>query len=449
MSLPLEDGSRIGVIGGGPAGSLFAYFALVFAERLGLDLRVDIYEPRDFSKPGLDGCNMCGGVVSESLIQAMALEGINLPSTVVQRGIDSYVLHTKDAIVRLDTPLQEKRIATVHRGSGPTDARKVAGGGLDGFLLDLACKQGATVLKTAVNKMGWDNGRPRVDFDQSTQTYDLLVGATGVNSAGRQIFEDLGFQSRPPKTAQAYITELDLGQEATNKYFSSSVHVFLLDLPHLKVASIIPKGDFVTVCLIGQALDRELIEAFFKNDAVRRCFSIPWKPVEGICHCSPKINVGGATRSFIDRAVLIGDCGVTRLYKDGIGTAYRTAKAAARTAVFGGVSAKDFERHYLPLCRTITRDNRFGSLIFTFVHLIKHLPPLLRGTLAMAAREQAGSEAGLGSPRPMSLVLWDMFTGSAPYREVFSRTMELRFMGRLFWESARSIGGGRKKREEK
>jgi len=201
-------------------------------------------------------------------------------------------------------------------------------------------------------------------------------------------------------------------------------------------------------------VDQGLIDAFFKTDAVRRCFPSNWKPGEGVCQCSPMINVGGgATRPFMDRVVLVGDCGVTRLYKDGIGTAYRTAKAAARTAVFGGVSAKDFERHYLPICRTITRDNRFGSLIFAVVHLIKHLPLVLRGTLAMAAREQAGpgSPTGppAGTPRPMSTVLWDMFTGSTPYREVFSRTMEPRFLGRLIWESARSIISGRKKREEK
>ena len=61
MGIALEDGSRVGVIGGGPAGSLFAQFLLSFAERMELDLSVDIYEPRDFTKPGPAGCNMCGG----------------------------------------------------------------------------------------------------------------------------------------------------------------------------------------------------------------------------------------------------------------------------------------------------------------------------------------------------------------------------------------------------
>src|SRR3972149_6769693 len=90
MPIALEDGSRIGVIGGGPAGALFAYFALTFAPRMDLDLRVGIFEPRDFTKPGPAGCNMCGGIVSESLVQLLALEGIDLPPTVVPRGGGSH-----------------------------------------------------------------------------------------------------------------------------------------------------------------------------------------------------------------------------------------------------------------------------------------------------------------------------------------------------------------------
>ncbi len=92
--MELSDGSKVGVIGGGPAGTLTSYFLLELAERIGLELEVDIYEPKDFSRLGRAGCNMCGGVVSESLVQILVTEGINLPPSVVQRGIDSYVLRT-------------------------------------------------------------------------------------------------------------------------------------------------------------------------------------------------------------------------------------------------------------------------------------------------------------------------------------------------------------------
>ena len=439
MRMMLEDGSRVGVIGGGPAGSLFAYFLLTFAQRMDLDLGVDIYEPRDFTKPGPGGCNMCGGIVSESLIQMLALEGINLPSNVVQRGIDSYVLHSGKGSVRIDTPLNEKRIAAVHRGGGPRDVREVKWGGLDGYLLTLAQELGAKVVAARVSEVGWDDGRPQVSAEGSAQSYDLLVGATGVNSSGWQLFENLGFQCKRPDTTKAYITELNLGHEAVTQHFGNSMHMFLLNVPRLDCAAIIPKGEYLTVCLLGRDIDRDLISAFFESPAVKRCFPPTWNPEEGVCHCSPKINLRQAARPFIDRVVLVGDSGVTRLYKDGIGAAYRTAKAAARTAVFSGVSARDFQKHYWPSYRAIARDNRFGWLMFAVVHWIKALGPLVRGVLKMAAREQASP----GSARRMSIVLWDMFTGSAPYRDTFFQTLDPRFVGRFMWESALAFGGGR------
>lgn len=444
MGVELGDGSRVGVIGGGPAGSFFAYFLLDFAGRMDLALDVDIYEPRDFTKPGPAGCNMCGGIISESMVQTLAIEGISLPSTIVQRGIDSYVLHTDRDRIKIDTPLHEKRIAAIHRGGGPRDAEELRWGGLDGYLLALAQSRGAKLLPVRVAEVGWDGGRPQVRLPDTAHTYDLLVGATGVNSTGWQLFEKLGLPSKRCETTRAYITEINLGAEGVTRHFGSSVHMFLLDLPRLDCAAIIPKGDFLTVCLVGRDIDRELTRAFFESVAVKRCFPATWRLAAGACHCSPMINIRAASRPFMDRVVLLGDCAATRLYKDGIGAAYRTAKAAARTAVFGGVSAGDFQRHYWPVYRSITRDNRFGRLIFTVVHQIKAFDLLLRGVMKMTGREQVSRDAA----KRMSLVLWDMFTGSAPYREIFFRTLDPRFLGRYLWESVlavrsrRPVGGG-------
>lgn len=437
MTPRLEDGSRVAVVGGGPAGSLTAYFLLSLARRVDLNIRVDIYEPRDFTKSGPAGCNMCGGIVSESLVQALAAEGINLPQSVVQRGIDSYVLHTDTEAVRIDTPLKEKRIAAVHRGGGPRDAKEVKWGGLDGYLLNLARDLGARVLPVRVGDVGWDDGRPQVRLRDTAESYDLLVGAIGVNSAGWQIFEKLGLPSRPCRTTKAYITELAGGGDVITRQFGSAMHMFLLNLPRLDCAAIIPKGNFLTVCLLGSDIDKDLVKTFFGSAAVKSCFPPGWEPAEGACHCLPKINIRETTIPFVDRVVLVGDCGVTRLYKDGIGAAYRTAKAAARTAIFSGVSTRDFQRHYMPVYRDIARDNLFGRVIFSVVGAIKAFKPLLRGVMRMSAKEQTSS----GPARRMSIVLWDMFTGSAPYREIFGRTFDPRFLGRFLWESVLAAVG--------
>ena len=208
QSFQLEDGSRVGVIGGGPAGSFFSIFLIDMAERIGLDVHVDIYEPRDYSRPGPVGCNMCGGIISESLVQNLATEGINLPPTVVQRGIDSYILHMDVGSVFIDTPLQEKRIGAVYRGPGPRDIKEIKWGSFDGHLQNLAIEKGANVFNERVSEIRWSDGYPQVKTRKGNpQSYDLLAMAVGVNAASRKLFWSFDFDYKPPQTTKTFIQE--------------------------------------------------------------------------------------------------------------------------------------------------------------------------------------------------------------------------------------------------
>jgi hypothetical protein len=141
----------------------------------------------------------------------------------------------------------------------------------------------------------------------------------------------------------------------------------------------------------------------------------------------PQMYLGAAASPYDDRLVFIGDCGVSRLYKDGIGAAYRTAKAAASTAVFEGIATRDFERHFGKTCRSLDKDNTIGKWVFKFVPLMHRSRILRRGILRMVRAEQDRP----GGARPMSMVLWDMFTGSAPYRDVLRRTLHPSFLASL------------------
>ena len=38
------------------------------------------------------------------------------------------------------------------------------------------------------------------------------------------------------------------------------MHVFLLDIPRLEVAAIIPKGDYMSLCLLGADIDSALVD---------------------------------------------------------------------------------------------------------------------------------------------------------------------------------------------
>ena len=430
----LGNGSRIGVVGGGPAGSFFSYFLLDIAQRVGLDLTLDLYEARDFSVLGAAGCNMCGGIISESLVQTLAAEGIILPPTVVERGIDSYVLHMDLANVRIETPRHEKRIAAVHRGGGPRGVTERRWLSFDGYLFDLALAKGARGIRGRVDEVSWSDGFPQVQTHGSPpRAYDLLAVAVGVNSGTLKLFERLGLGYKAPRTTKTYVSELYLGQKTVERYLGNSMHVFLLDLPRLEFAALIPKGDYATLCLLGREIDRSLVESFLAAPEVRQCLPPDWRGSRADCHCSPSINVRGAIRPFADRVVMIGDSGVTRLYKDGIGAAYRTAKAVAVTAIFEGISAESFRRHYLPVCRAIARDNALGKVTFAVTRQIQKRRYARQGVLRMVAREQKGE----GGPRGMSTVLWDLFTGSAPYREVFLRTLRPSFLSRFLREMLR------------
>ena len=427
--LSLSDGSRVAVLGGGPAGSLFAYFVLRLAESIDLDVAVDIYEPRLFAHRGPAGCNHCGGIVSESLVQLLATEGINLPPTVVQRGIESYMLHMDVGDVRIQTPGREKRIAAVFRGNGPRESQSTDVASFDRYLLDLAASRGATVVRKLVSGVDRREGRLEVSTPEGPAgTYDLVAVATGVNSHTLQLFREVAPEYVAPGALRTFICEFDLGEETVRKCLGDSMHVFLLDIPRLEFAALIPKGAFVTLALLGEDVDDELVERFLASAEVARCFPGGVVP-RPACHCFPRINVVPAGRPYADRLVWIGDGGVNRLYKDGIGSAYRTAKAAARTAVFNGIAARDFEQHFWPECKALIVDNSIAKVIFAVTTLIQKLRFIRRGVLRMTAEEQSG-----GKPeRPMSSVLWDVFSGSAPYREILMRTLRPAFPATLVW----------------
>ena len=432
-SLRLEDGARVAVVGGGPAGSFFTYFFLQMAQTVGLDVHVDVYEPRDFSIPGPQSCNMCGGVISESLVQNLAAEGIKLPPTVVQRSIDSYALHLDVGSSRIVTPLQEKRIAAVHRGAGPRGIKQVEYRSFDGYLLELAVSKGARLVRGRVDDLRWEGGRPQVRTQSGLQeTYDFLVVAVGINSSALKLFEREELAYKPPRSTKTYISEFCLGREIIKRYLGSSMHVFLLNIPRLEFAALIPKGEYVTLCLLGWDIDKPLVQSFLNAPELRQCLPPNWESPGDFCHCGPRISLRGAVEPFGDRVVFVGDCGATRLYKDGIGAAYRTAKAAAKTAIFEGISAQDFRRYYHPTCRAIGNDNRIGELIFAVTRLIQKSRFARRGVLRMVTGEQQKK----GSDRRMSTVLWDIFTGSTPYKDIFRRTLYPSFLGRFLWNIA-------------
>ncbi|MFC1492678.1 NAD(P)/FAD-dependent oxidoreductase [candidate division KSB1 bacterium] len=430
-NLKLNDGSKVAVIGGGPAGSFMSYFLLNMSDSYGIDIDVDIFDPQDFSRNGSPGCNHCGGIISESLVRIMAADGINLPGAIIQTGIESYMLHMDEGNVKIDTPLHEKRIAAVYRGIGPRGIKEIRwSNSFDKYLQLLAFNTGAEIIRDRVERIDWNNDFPEVIAKRGSYgKYDLIVGAVGVNTSALKLFENLDIGYKKPETTKTYICELPLDKEQTQQYLGNSMHLFLLNIPRLEFAALIPKGDFVTVVLLGDEIDRDLVRSFLESDEVRGCLPPGYIVPDKICHCGPRICTTGAVRPFTDRLVMIGDCGVSRLYKDGIGAAYRTAKTAAAAAVFKGISAKDFQDQYMPVYKSIANDNKYGKLVFGFTEMIQKTGFAKKTILRIVRNEQKNDKV----PQRLSSVLWDTFTGSAPYKDVFMRFLHPAFIARFLW----------------
>ena len=417
--MELTDGSRIAVIGGGPAGSFFSYFALEYARRFDLELELDIYEPKDFNKIGSSGCNHCGGIVSESLVQELATEGIVIPSEIIQRGINTYTLHTEQGTRKILAPSKEQRIAAVFRGCGPRGCLDKSLKGFDKYLLDLCQNKGARLLQKKVTSLKRiDEGVVVGSAKSEFREYDLVVGAVGLNTKALELFKGICPSYSLPDITRAYISEFMMKPADIEKSLGSSMHVFLLDLPHITFGALIPKYNYVTLVLLGKDIDKDVVQTFIHSEEVRSCFPEDY-PVERVapCQCYPYINIRQGAHAYGDRVVLIGDSASSKLYKNGIGAAFITAKAAASTAVFEGIGERHFAKYFAPKCLDFDRDNRVGKLIFWATRIIQKSPVLKRGLLDQVGKEQLQEDSALR----MSSALWDTFTGSAGYRNILRR----------------------------
>lgn len=428
--LSLRDGSRVGVIGGGPAGSFFTLFALGLAKERGINIGIDIYEPKNFKNTGPLGCNHCGGIVSESLVQMLLADGIVLPSKVVRRGIESYTLHLENGTTVIDSLLHEKRIVSMFRGSGPLGSAPDTIQSFDGYLLELCEQRGAKVIFDKVTDTSTEPDGIMLHTNQSKIKYDLVVGASGLSQSSFKLFQKLIPAFVPPKTTKAYISEFHAGSETINKFLGNSMHVFLLNQPGIKFGALIPKENYVTLVLLGSELNKEKVDRFLNSETVRNCLpEITSLQTMNPCLCFPSINIKNARNPFADRVVLIGDSSSSKLYKNGIGAAYITAKAAARTVLSEGISKADFKKSFQPVCSDLNVDNAVGKVIF-FVSTIIQQSSYLKKVLFQIIVKEQKKERGR---REMSLLLWDTFTGSAPYKSIFMRSLNPLMLIQLMW----------------
>lgn len=421
----IVNGSRVAVIGGGPAGSLFALYLRHYTQERGLQPDITIYQERNFDEPGPKGCKGCAGILSMSLLKNLGELNLAIPEIIIQRKINHYAVHSPHTSITITNPERGSHIVSVYRGSGPRHKPDIS---FDGWLLGQAQRRGARVENQRVSRIRLGR-EARIEVAGETIEYDLVVLATGVNSKAIPI---RGIEYVPPATRTMAQDELYASAAEVESRLGDTAHAFLIPHSGLIFGTLVPKGPFINVSVLSSEARPVSVATFLDHDLVRRVLPAHY---ERACGCRPRTAVGYARGFYGDRFVAIGDAAVSRLYKDGIGSSLLTAREAARTAVYHGISRHDFGRHYEPLCKNIDRDNRYGRLLFSMNDKTKNS----RASLWVQQRLIADEQNNMKRPQPFTKAAWGMLTGSYSYRNIFRMVLNpasvLRFSLALSRES--------------
>jgi len=418
-TLQLHNGDRVGIVGGGPAGSFFAMHLLKYAAAKNLSLAVTIFESRDFGQSGPISCAKCAGLLSSGLQANLQKFGLRLPPEVVQSKADSYVLHLAEQEVEIFPPLPHREIVSVYRGSGPRATIANPTINFDYWLLQQAAKAGAIITNAVVKNITFKPHKTIVSTNHGHYPYSLVILATGVN--GRRI-NMAGIEYRAPETTQMI-------QDEMGNYPGKGrrVHVHFGRKHGVLFGATVPKGAYVNVSLLAKNPTLKTISDFLTEAGIPEDY-------RRLCGCKPHIPISAAKKFYADRFVAVGDAAASKLYKDGIGSAFRTAKQAARTAVFHGISADNFAAEYAPLCRKIRQDNFWGKVLFFLWGITDSSKIFTRLWFLVLTRPNSHPIAA----RICRTALWNLFTGDASYSHILRSLLHPRvvlFLLSHIWES--------------
>lgn len=433
----LENGSRIAVLGAGPAGSFFAIHLLEQARKKGLHLKVTLIDPRiktdqEGRVTESSGCNQCAGLISPGLVRALGKSGMALPEQVRCEAFSHIWIHGLWKNFPLKVP-EGDQILSVFRGTLPRQNPLAIG--MDAFLVQQALKRGAGLWQaTALDLALGPAGRPSLSLvDAAGQSHwletDFTCICTGVNTSVSgliQSFARLNPSYHAPRTRPALIFELRPGKAYLRRHIHREVHIIVsaakgLDLDH---AALIPKGDCLTIALMGKSVDRadldqrtpNLIRAFLRlpgvKDVIPRADRFPI-----LCTCTPRMVVAPAQEAFAHRIGLAGDAFGANLYRDGLYSAFTLTRILAKTVVHRGVDAPSLGQFYRPAQLWLARDNKWGRQIMGLMQSAlksKFFSRLLYQTFATEMKSRPMDKW------PMGRLLWQIGSGAADYRQIGS-----------------------------
>lgn len=394
-----------------------------------------------------EGCNYCAGGISPRMSDILINLGLELPEAVIQSRIHSVTVHGHWKNIELKIP-KNRRMLSVYRGARPIK-RIDRFFGFDAYLLEEALKGGAELITGQVIDVQYARtGDLRIQYkskaDLQTLEADFVVFAFGVNQVpGMKLDQNELVQSlqrllsgfRPPPVRRTLIFELEADPTILRTlngkiYFIESGSREL----RIELCSIIPKEQFITVVLIGKSVDTAvgmadvsgIIEQFLHLPQVRKI--LPY-PVTLACICRPNMPIGAAREPYGERVAVVGDILTSRLYKDGILSAYHTASSLARAVTEVGIDRFSLKKAYGPVVKAFIRDNRYGAMVF-LMHGIMFSHPSLSRILYQAILTERKTKPE--HQRKLENILWKIASGDDRYQDIFLNMIKPMTLWRIF-----------------
>ena len=438
----LKPNSRVHIIGGGPAGSLFAIHLLREAESGGRPLQVSIIDQRfgqdtDCDPQCFTGCNLCAGVISPQLHKELNTLGIHIPGQVMCESFSHIWIHGSWKNFPLKVP-KSQTLCSVFRGTLPKDRRDYRPG-FDSFLMSTAKTLGVQPIAGTVESIRYTDRRTPVLGVQThsgeTQHIesDFICMATGVNAwhlPGQnrllESYQSINPGFTPPDTRQTLIVEMKPGKPFLKTYMDRELYLIVsgsrtLLLEH---AALVPKGDYLTIALVGKSIDRAIfpkdtrrvIQTFLSLPQVQTILpgmSLGNTPMT--CMCNPQMSVGLSQSPFEDRIAVLGDALGARLYRDGLYSACISAGTLTRTVLHEGVDKQSLNRGFADLLNWLETDNRYCRLVFGLTQSILKSNLMCRIFYQTFASEMKFKTS---ESWPLGKILWNIGSGSADYAAV-------------------------------
>lgn len=421
---PLPDNASIGIIGAGPAGTFFALHLFSLLKRRGRSAAVTLIDRKTFDCSGPTGCNMCAGAIGAVMVRK--LEGLDLAmdDRVVRRIADGYEIHGRDISVNVVNP-ERGAIYTVFRGAGPVASAR-GHTSFDQYLLDASVARGAEFVHDRVERIEAVPGGFRLAFGgRASRRFDFLVGAFGVNTAlsGR-----LGFGYAPPRTWHTVQAEVPADNAFIVGQLRNRIHIVPAVGKTIRFLAITPKDDFLTLTGIGRHVRIAELERERAENGVLR--SLLPAGAKVLCHCHPKVPVGVARRPYAERVAIVGDAFISRYLKNGIESSHDTARILAEAVTSHGTSERALREHfYRPCIRRFRYDNVWGRALFGIYEGVLRKRRLSDAYLRWVTGESAGKTG------TQARILWSVFAGDAPYREIAREALTPRSV----WELSKGM----------